>query len=465
MRKTIVIAVREYTAAVKTKAFIISVVAMPVFMGGAIVAQHFMKDKVDTTDKQFAVLDQTGSLYDAIAEAARERDQRDVYEGEVPERKKIRPRFLIERVEASSEDPNQTAFELSERVRKKELFAFVIIGPDVVEPRHEPMMILMRMVVLVSPSPSMQSLLEEKMQTRARVAYHSNSPTYDDVEDWLRVVLNHRVQELRFEAVHLEPEVVRRATQHVPVANLGLLSLDEEGRIQEAEKTNKVVTFLVPIGMMMLMWMIVLVSASPLMQSVLDEKMQRIAEVLLGSVTPFELMMGKLIGIVGVSLTMATIYLVGGYYAIYRAGYVEFFPTHLVWWFVIFQAMAVLLYGSVFCAVGAAVSDMKEAQNLMTPVMLVVVAPMFVWMNVLKEPMATSSVVMSLFPPATPMLMILRQAVPPGIPVWQPLLGVALVILTTVVCVFIAGRIFRVGILMQGKGAKVSEMIRWAIRG
>ncbi len=176
-------------------------------------------------------------------------------------------------------------------------------------------------------------------------------------------------------------------------------------------------------------------------------------------------MMGKLIGIVGVSLTMSTIYLVGGYYAIYRAGYVEFFPTHLIWWFVVFQAMAVLLYGSVFCAVGAAVSDMKEGQNLMTPVMLVVVAPMFVWMNVLKEPLATSSVIMSLVPPATPMLMILRQAVPPGIPVWQPLLGVALVILTTVVCIFIAGRIFRVGILMQGKGAKVSEMVRWAIRG
>ncbi|MCH7840219.1 MAG: ABC transporter permease [Planctomycetes bacterium] len=439
MRKTIVIAVREYQAAVKTKTFIISVVVMPVFMGGAIVAQRFMEGKVDTADKRVAVLDQTGSLYDAIAEAARERDQRDVYEGEGPDRKKIRPQFLIERVEASSEDPNQTAFELSERVRNKELFAFVIIGPDVVEPRDEP--------------------------TRARVAYHSNSPTYDTVENWLREVLNHRVQELRFAAVHLEPEVVKKATQQVPVANLGLLSLDEQGRIQEAEKTDKVVTFLVPIGMMMLMWMVVLVSASPLMQSVLEEKMQRIAEVLLGSVTPFELMMGKLIGIVGVSLTMATIYLAGGYYAIYLAGYAEFFPTHLIWWFVVFQAMAVLLYGSVFCAIGAAVSDMKEAQNLMTPVMLVVMAPMFVWMNVLKEPMATSSILMSLFPPATPMLMILRQAVPPGIPVWQPLLGVALVILTTVVCIFIAGRIFRVGILMQGKGAKVSEMVRWAIRG
>ncbi|UCC31708.1 MAG: hypothetical protein JSU86_05390, partial [Phycisphaerales bacterium] len=82
-----------------------------------------------------------------------------------------------------------------------------------------------------------------------------------------------------------------------------------------------------------------------------------------------------------------------------------------------------------------------------------------------KEPLATSSTVMSLFPPATPMLMILRQAVPPGVPLWQPLLGVALVILTTMACVFAAGRIFRVGILMQGKGANLGQMMRWALRG
>jgi ABC-type Na+ efflux pump permease subunit len=116
-------------------------------------------------------------------------------------------------------------------------------------------------------------------------------------------------------------------------------------------------------------------------------------------------------------------------------------------------------------AIGAAVSDMKEAQNLMTPVMLVVVAPMFVWLNVVKEPLSTSSLVMSLFPPATPMLMILRQAVPPGVPLWQPLLGIVLVLITTMGAVFVAGRIFRVGILMQGKGANIAEMLRWALRG
>ncbi len=222
---------------------------------------------------------------------------------------------------------------------------------------------------------------------------------------------------------------------------------------------------MLPFGMMMLMFMIIMIGAQPLIQSVLEEKMQRIAEVLLGCIQPFQLMMGKLLGTVGVSMTIATVYLVGAFVALRRTGLAEFLPADLVGWFVVYQVLAVLLYGSIFIAVGAAVSDLKEAQSLLTPVMLIVVAPMFVWFNVVREPLSSTSTAMSLFPPATPMLMILRMAVPPGVPLWQPILGAVLVLAMTLLCVFAAGRIFRVGILMQGKGANLREMFRWALRG
>jgi ABC-type Na+ efflux pump permease subunit len=176
-------------------------------------------------------------------------------------------------------------------------------------------------------------------------------------------------------------------------------------------------------------------------------------------------MMGKLIGTVGVSLTLATLYMGGAFYALYQTGYGHLFPAHLVWWFVTFQCLAVLLYGSLFIAIGAAVSDLKESQNMLMPVMIIVVAPMFVWLNVIREPSATFSIVASLIPTATPMLMLMRQAVPPGVPLWQPLLGIVLVLATTGACVFVAGRIFRVGLLMQGKGASIGEMMRWVVRG
>ena len=119
------------------------------------------------------------------------------------------------------------------------------------------------------------------------------------------------------------------------------------------------------------------------------------------------------------------------------------------------------MYGSLFIAVGAACTDMKETQNLMWPVMLLAMVPMFLMGSVLQEPNSVVATGVSFFPFATPMLMIMRQSVPPGVPAWQPILGVVLVMLTTLLCVWAAGRIFRVGILMQGKGARIGEMLRW----
>ncbi len=186
---------------------------------------------------------------------------------------------------------------------------------------------------------------------------------------------------------------------------------------------------------------------------------------LLGSVTPFQFMLGKLVGTVGVSLTIVSIYMLAGYLALRHAGYSDFFPAHLLPWFLLYQALAVLMYGSIFAAIGAAVTDAQEAQSSLMPVMIITMAPMFVFMNVLREPGSTMALAFSLFPPATPMLMILRQAVPPGIPIWQPLVGVALVLLTTTACVFAAGRIFRLGLLMQDKGADYRQMFRWVVSG
>jgi ABC-2 type transport system permease protein len=439
MRKAIVVAVREYQAAVRTKAFLVTLVAMPVLMGGSIAVQTLLRNKVDTRDKRFAVLDRTGELYDTIVAAAARREAEEVYQGEGAARKKVKPSFQIERAEVGDADDANATFELSQRVLNGEIFGFVVIAADALNPDAAP--------------------------GEAVVRYHSNTPTYDDFQDWLIGPLNLRIQEIRFREAHLDAQTVRRATRPVGVSNLGLVSRDASGALTKAQETSRIAKFLVPFGLMMLMFMIVMVSATPLTQSVLEEKMQRIAEVLLGSIGPFQLMMGKLVGTVGVALTLGTFYLVGAYVALQRSGYGQFFPAHLVWWFVLFVALAVLMYGSLFIAIGAAVTDLKEQQSMMTPVTVLVVSPMFVWLPVLREPNSTFALVLSLIPPATPMLMTIRQAVPPGIPLWQPLAGVLLVLLTTVAFVFAAGRIFRVGILMQGRGANFADLLRWVVRG
>ena len=445
MRKILVIAVREYRAAVQTKAFLVMILAMPMFMIGSIAVQKLMSDNVDTNDKTVAVWDQTGRLYAALEVAGAQRDVEEVFIDVGGERTKVKPRYMLYEAHPAADTMEQATLELSERVRNEELFAFMIIGRDVINPPEE--------------------TNDGEEPKTARVAYHSANPNYDDIEDWATDVLNAAVQEIRFQAMNLEPEVVRKSTRPVPVANLSLVSLDESGRITEALETNRFANFMIPFGLMMLMFMVVMVAASPLVQIVLEEKMQRIAEVLLGSTTPFQLMMGKLMGVVGVSLTIATLYLAGAFFAVYNAGYGALLPTGLLWWFVIYQGLAVVFFGALFVAIGAAVSDLKEAQSMMMPVSVLIFSPMFVWMSVIKEPLSTSSTLMSFFPPATPMLMMLRISVAPSLPIWQPLLGMVIVLLSAVMSVFVAGRIFRVGILMQGKGANFSEMLRWAVRG
>jgi ABC-2 type transport system permease protein len=428
MRKALIVALREYSAAVKTKAFVVGLVLMPVMFGGAIVVQALLRNNADTRDKRVAVVDYTGRLFDAINGASTLRNENLIYAGEGAERKQIQPRYILEKVDPGTNDPVRMSLTLSDRVRKKDILAFVIIEQE-------------------------------------SINYYSESPTYNQIQQWISGPLNERIQQQRLQAANLDPKIVREATRRVGVGNLGLVNVDAAGNPIKASETNMLANILVPIGLMMLMFMVVMGTAAPLMNTILEEKMQRIAEVLLGSIPPFELMLGKLLGTVAVALTTATVYLVGAYVALDRAGYAEYFPWHLLWWFIGFQVLAVLMFGSIFIAIGAAVTDLKEAQSMMTPVMLLMMAPMFVWFNVVREPNSTVAIVMSFFPPATPMLMVVRQAVPPGIPLWQPIAGVAAVLVTTLLCVFAAGRIFRVGMLMQGKGAKVAELARWAIRG
>jgi ABC-type Na+ efflux pump permease subunit len=182
-------------------------------------------------------------------------------------------------------------------------------------------------------------------------------------------------------------------------------------------------------------------------------------------VRPFELMLGKLLGMTGVSLTITAVYLGGAWWAAHRYGFADNVGGGLLAWFCAFQALAALMYGSLFIAIGAACTDMKETQNLLWPVMLLACLPLFALGSVLQEPNSPVSTGLSFFPFATPMLMIARQGVPPGPAWWQPPLGAALVLATTLACVWAAGRIFRVGILMQGKGARPGEMLKWVLRG
>ncbi|MGH7178060.1 MAG: hypothetical protein ACREJC_11825, partial [Tepidisphaeraceae bacterium] len=139
MRKTLVIAVREYFAAVKSKAFVISLVLMPVMMTGGIVVQRMAERIADTKLKKVAVIDRTAgeTLFQSLAQAAEKRNKTELTDPKTG--RQFRPAIELERIApADLADPAAVAtqrMELSERVRRDELFAFIEIGKDVLRPR------------------------------------------------------------------------------------------------------------------------------------------------------------------------------------------------------------------------------------------------------------------------------------------------------------------------------------------
>ncbi|HEY7330096.1 MAG TPA: ABC transporter permease [Gemmataceae bacterium] len=447
MRKMFVVAVREYLAAVRTKAFLVTLIIMPVLMSGSILVQWLLRDSHDTKTKKFVVVDRTpsGRLYPSIEKVVQAYNEKTI---DPATNKPILPRFDLEPVPASANTPEAIAeqrFELSERVRNGDLFGFLDIGAEVLQPGQG----------------------ETSKQERV-VRYQSNRPTSLEFPRLIEGPLLFAIQDLRMDESHLKVprETIHAIMRPVSVDTLGLTSRNPvTGAIEDATLVDRIAPVAVPVGFMILMFMIIMMTATPLMQGVVEEKMQRIAEVLLGSVRPFDLMLGKLLGMTAVSLTITAVYLGCAYGAARQYGFAAYIPPDLLAWFVVYQALALLMYGSLFIAIGAACTDMKETQNLLWPVMLLAMLPMFLMGSVLQEPNSTVAVSLSFFPFATPMLMILRQSVPPGVPAWQPFLGVALAVLTTLFCVWAAGRIFRVGLLMQGKGAKIGEMMRWVFHG
>ena len=423
--KILAVAEAEFRAMVRSKAFLISIIVLPIIMLGMSFTQKQISARVDTSPRRFAVIDPSGRYYDGIADKARERN---ALLGELAAHKLPKPPFTPERVDIAGRSLDDVRLALSERVRKEQLFAFVEIPAE---------------------------------PDRDKIKYYSDHPAYDDLQEWLSKTLDQQLRLDRYRQAHLDPSLVEALSRTVQAESLGLWTRDAEGHIRPAEKTDEVRAIVIPMAGVFLLFFFVVTSVPQLMNSVLTEKTSRISEVLLGSLTPTELMTGKLLGSVAVSLLLGALYMTAGLTIAARMGYAGAVPPALLAWFLVFLVLAMLLYGSVSMAIGAACNDVKDAQNLMLPVMLPLMMPMFVLLPVIESPSSALSVGMSLFPPMTPLVMLLRVALHPAAPAWQVAVGAALTLATTGVCIWAAGRIFRVGLLVQGKSASVGQMVRW----
>ena len=423
--KLLAVCKQEYLATVRTRAFLLALILMPLLMGASIAIPLLGQNAATVAARRCVIVDRSRQLFDALQRAAATRN-RELPQGE---------HYLFES-NAPAERQAQ-GLALSREVRSERLFCFVEIEANVLEPAADDSMVQAR--------------------------YYSSTPTHLALPHWLQQALSREVRSLRLSAHGVDLQLLERAEVAVSFPSTTLYQAGH-GRRTPPESRNPIEDILLPLLAAIVMFMSVLMGATPLMQSVLEEKMYRIAEVLVSSVPPTELMMGKLLGAIFVSFTLLALYAGGTGLSLMATGIPNPLSLIDVLWLLAFQTSALLMYGSVFLAVGSACNDLRETQTLIMPVLMLVMTPLLLLSVVISDPNGTLSTVASLIPFFSPILMMVRVMLEPGAPLWQALLALTGSAAMAFLCVVAAGRIFRVGMLSGGAAPTPRELARWVRR-
>jgi ABC-2 type transport system permease protein len=432
MRKILAVATSEYQRVVLTKSFLLSLLFPVIIYGGLFVVAALFGDKTDLRDRELVVVDQTGELVAGLVEA---NERRNRSEAVMRDGKQVGPRFVIT---GYGGDPlagkKALVLELSDRVRSGNIFAFAIIGSDYL---------------------SVEGGKDDFLQ------YFSDSPTFTRLPDWLFRSIREAVEDTRFGAAGYDRREINRLTSHNDLERFTLAEVDDQGNLVEPREENQLAAFLIPFGLVMLIFISIQMTTPILLNSVIEEKMQRIAEVLLSSITPLQLMWGKLVAGVGVGLTFSAVYILSLSMSLNYFEKVQWIPQGTFFWFFLFLLMGMLTFGSLFAGVSAACQDLKDSQNFAGTIVLVLVVPMMLSIVLVEAPDSPFATTLSLVPPFSVMTMMVRVAVPPGPPDWQILLSLGLNLLFALATVWGSSRIFRIGILSQGKAPTWRELFRW----
>lgn len=272
--------------------------------------------------------------------------------------------------------------------------------------------------------------------------------------------------------------------------------LDENGKAKEA---NAGLAYGIAFGSGILIYITMLVFGTMVMRGVMEEKTSRIAEVIISSVKPFQLMIGKIIGIAGVGLTQFLLWIILIFTLTSVAG--AFIPHDLLeqanqinnqvpggmqnntaalkflemkgilgtanWGmilscFVFYFLGGYLFYSSLFAAVGSVVEDAQESQSLMFPIMMPIIFAFIMLSSGLNNPNSNMMFWGSMIPFTSPIIMMGR--IPFGVPLWQLGLSMILLVAGFLFTTWMAGKIYRTGILLYGKKASWKEMIKWAFK-
>ena len=434
MSKIGLIISREYRNRVVKKSFLLMTFLIPVLMAALIVVPIWLASIKDDEERVVAVVDQTGLYVDLFEELKNDECS-----------------FVV-----VDEAPQLTSSS-SIFPEKSEYIAFVIISDDLSKNANA-MMIYSQKQFPSSIRRFIESVLEDYVETQTLASY--NIPKLKEMIDDARVDVRAKTYKLSDEGV---------TTSDSDIASIvGILAT-------------------------MLIYMFIFVSGSQVMNSVVQETVNRIVEVMVCSVKPWELMWGKIIAVGLTCLTqmglwaVLTMMIVGvamGVMGIDMSGLQggpmagmavdmqevsalgsQFEVLWSIDWgfvavmFLVYFVGGYLLYSSMFAAIGASVDNESDTSQFMTPITLVVLFALYAGMYSAENPDGPLAFWCSMIPFTSPIVMMVR--VPFDVPVWQLVLSLGLLALTIVGTIWLSAKIYRVGILMYGKKPTVKEIIKW----
>jgi ABC-2 type transport system permease protein len=438
MRPEIVAVVvkREYLQRAKTKSFWIMTLILPLFVVAVSVLPTLLLSKTKAYQR-LVVVDETGKLdADLVARLNAGDSRRPKREARQPLGRRSRDEAEMVSFEARAEPPaadgKAQRAALDRQVMEKQIDAWVWLGPGVLADQP--------------------------------VEYHARSVSNVFTQAALRDEISAVVTQARFRAAGIDPARVEELSRSVRLEPQRVSAAGSRAEGSLGAAALAVVMFLI-LYISIIMW------GQQVMQGVLEEKGSRVIEVVISSVSPFELMMGKLLGICLLGLTQLAIWL-GTLLVVTAPGVVAslaFLPpgVHLpalspvtLVNFVLLFILGFLAYATLYAGLGASFNNLQEAQQAAGMVMIFVIIPVLVMYPVINDPSSRMATVLSLIPMFTPLLMPLRIAVEMP-PFWQLALAYLLTAGFVIAMVWFCSKIYRVGILMYGKKPTIKEIWKW----
>ena len=329
-----------------------------------------------------------------------------------------------------------------------------------------------------------------ELNAPSNAAIYSEGQIAMSIESYIKEVMKKEIEDQKLMASGVDPDIVSNVRTDI---NLSVIRMDKEGGEKE---TFTEIEFMLGIGLATMIYMFILMFGGQVMQGVAEEKTNRIIEVIISSVKPFQLMMGKIIGVSLVALTQFIIWVVltGVIYFGFTAwvglssgamgsgtvmtqnvnvndimsnekvsdimniiGSIDF--GTILFCFLAFFILGYLFYATMYAAVGSLVDNNTDSQQFTLPITVPLIVALISAFYIVNNPDSSFSLWLSMIPFTSPVAMMVR--VPFGIPIWQIAVSITILAISFVGMTWVAAKIYRTGILMYGKKLTYKEVFKW----